>query len=48
MKEGGFHQIEKLLQSLKFLTCSSEPIPAVGREGEVGLILLKNLSYDCS
>ena len=46
---GGFPQIEKLLQSLHFsLTCSSEPIPAVGREGEVGLILLKNLSYDCS
>ena len=46
---GGFHQIEQLLQSLNFtLTCSSEPIPAVGREGEVGLILLKNLSYDCS
>lgn len=46
---GGLPQIDKLLQSLNFsLTCSSEPIPAVGREGEVGLILLKNLSYDCS
>jgi FkbM family methyltransferase len=46
---GGLPQIDKLLESLNFsLTCSSEPIPAVGREGEVGLILLKNLSYDCS
>ena len=46
---GGFSQIEKLLHSLDFgVQCSSEPVPAVGRKGEVGLILLKNLSHDCS
>lgn len=40
---GGFQQIEKLLHSLEFsTTCSSQPMPAVGREGEVGLILVKN------
>lgn len=46
---GGFPQIEKLLNSLDFrVICSSEPVPAVGRKGEVGLILLKNLKHDCS
>ena len=46
---GGLPQIEKLIHSLDFRTVrSSEPIPAVGREGEVGLILLKNQFYDCS
>ena len=46
---GGFSQIENLLHSLDFgVHCSSEPVPAVGRKGEVGLILLKNLSHDCS
>ena len=46
---GGFPQIDKLLQSFNFsMVCSSEPIPAVGRIGEVGLILFKNLSHDCS
>ena len=46
---GGFSQIEKLLHSLDLVVhFSSEPVPAVGRKGEVGLILLKNLCHDCS
>lgn len=46
---GGFSQIEKLLHSLDFgVHCSSEPVPAVGMKGEVGLVLFKNHSDDCS
>jgi FkbM family methyltransferase len=46
---GGISQIEKFMHSLDFsMVRSSEPIPAIGRDGEVGLILVKNQSYDCS
>ena len=45
----GLPQIEKFILSLDFnVVRSSEPIPAVGREGEVGLILLRNHNHDCS
>ena len=40
---GGLSQIEKYMHSLDFSTVrSSEPIPAIAREGEVGLILFRN------
>ena len=40
---GGFSQIEKSMHSLDFsIVRSSEPAPAIAREGEVGLILFKN------
>jgi FkbM family methyltransferase len=40
---GGLSQIEKYMHSLDFsIIHSSQPIPAIGREGEVGLILFKN------
>ncbi len=40
---GGLSQIEKFLLSIDFsMVRSSEPIPAIGREGQVGLILVKN------
>lgn len=40
---GGFPQIEKSMHSLDFsMVRSSEPVPAIAREGEVGLILFKN------
>lgn len=40
---GGFSQIEKSMHSLDFsMVRSSEPVPAIAREGEVGLILFKN------
>jgi FkbM family methyltransferase len=40
---GGFSQIEKSMHSLDFsIVRSSEPVPAIAREGEVGLILFKN------
>jgi FkbM family methyltransferase len=40
---GGFLQIEKSMHSLDFsMVRSSEPVPAIAREGEVGLILFKN------
>jgi FkbM family methyltransferase len=43
---GGFSQIEKSMHSLDFsMVRSSEPVPAIAREGEVGLILFKNRAY---
>lgn len=46
---GGLSQIDKYMHSLDFrIVRSSQPIPAVGREGEVGLVLIKNQGYDCS
>ena len=40
---GGLSQIEKYMHSLDFsIVHSSQPMPAIGREGEVGLILFKN------
>ena len=40
---GGLPQIENFMHSLHFHKIrSSEPIPAVGRDGEVGLVLIKN------
>ena len=40
---GGLPQIEKSMHSLDFsMVRSSEPVPAIAREGEVGLILFKN------
>ena len=45
---GSFPQIENFIKSLDFsLVRQSKTISAIGREGEVGLILLKNQSYDC-
>jgi FkbM family methyltransferase len=39
----GLSQIEKYMHSLDFsIVHSSQPIPAIGREGKVGLILFKN------
>ena len=46
---GGRTQIAKCMNSLDFnVVRSTAPIPAIEREGEVGLILFKNQSYDCS
>jgi len=43
---GGFPQIEKKLTELGFqIVKSSSPQKAVGRDGEVGLFLAKNLKY---
>ena len=43
---GGFPQIEKKLTELGFqIVKSSSPQKAVGRDGEVGLFLAKNLNY---
>ena len=43
---GGFSQIEKKLTELKFqIIKSSPPQEAVGRDGQVGLFLAKNLNF---
>ena len=43
---GGFPQVEKKLTELGFqIVKSSSPKKAVGRDGEVGLFLAKNLNY---
>ena len=43
---GGFSQIEKKLAELKFqIIKSSPPQEAVGRDGQVGLFLAKNLNF---
>jgi FkbM family methyltransferase len=43
---GGINQVENKLQDLGFeITKRSSPIKAVGREGEVGLFLAKNLNF---
>ena len=43
---GGFPQVEKKLTELGFqIVKSSSPQKAVGRDGEVGLFLAKNLNY---
>ena len=40
---GGVSQIKKFMHSLDFsIVRSSEPVPAIARDGEVGLILFKN------
>ena len=45
---GSFPQIENFIKSLDFsLVRKSKAISAIGREGEVGLMLLKNQSDDC-
>ena len=44
---GGIAQIEKKLKDLEFdILRSSPPAKAVGREGEVGLFLAKNLNFE--
>jgi hypothetical protein len=44
--DGGFAQIEKKLTGLGFqIIKSSAPLKAVGRDGEVGLFLAKNLNF---
>ena len=44
---GGVVQIEKKLNDLEFnILRSSSPAKAVGREGEVGLFLAKNLNLE--
>ena len=43
---GGIIQLENNLQDLGFvITKRSSPIKAVGRDGEVGLFLAKNLNF---
>ena len=44
--DGGFPQIEKnLIESGFQIVKSSSPQKAVGRDGEVGLFLAKNLNF---
>jgi FkbM family methyltransferase len=46
--DGGFAQIEKKLTGLGFqIVKSSAPLKAVGRDGEVGLFLAKNINLQC-
>ena len=43
---GGFPQVEKKLNELGFqIVKSSSPLKAVGRDGDVGLFLSKNLNF---
>ena len=43
---GGFPQVEKKLTEIEFqIIKSSSPQKAVGRDGEVGLFLAKNLNF---
>jgi FkbM family methyltransferase len=43
---GGFPQIQKMLTELGFqIVNASSPLKAVGRDGEVGLFLAKNLNF---